>query len=137
VPDSAVGNTTRARSRTVAAPGRNRSDSVGLVSYFGLGSNGVEAKMQSWEDNKRDLMEKGGRDEKSDGVLERTEEEAEEDVHHDDEVVEHLDVIGMFSGRGEQDIRSYISLRRSRNLRHLPSAELRQLRHDPLLSGTV
>lgn len=99
VSDLAAGPT-RARSRTVGGPlpngGRNRSDSVGLRSYFGLGSNGVEAKMQSWEDSKRDL-EKGGEGEgkeSSGGRVLTTMEEAEEDVHHDDEVVEHLDVIG-------------------------------------------
>lgn len=61
-----------------------------------MGSNGVEAKMQSWEDSKRDL-EKGGEGEgkeSSGGRVLTTMEEAEEDVHHDDEVVEHLDVIG-------------------------------------------
>lgn len=90
----------RARSRTVGGPlpngGRNRSDSVGLISYFGLGSNGVEAKMQLWEDNRRDLEKGGDREgkEMSKNRVLTTTEEADEDVHHDDEVVEHLDVIG-------------------------------------------
>lgn len=132
---------TRARSRTVAgAAPRNRSDSVGLISFFGLGSNGVEAKMQSWEDTKRDLMEKGGREEKSAGgdgrVLETTEEDAEEDVHHDDEVVEHLDVIGT-SPYGVSECTLILSLRRSRDLRRLASAKLCQLGHDSLLSRAV
>lgn len=92
--------TTRGRSRTVGAPGsghaRGRSDSVGLMSYFGLG-NGMEEKLQSREDERRDL-EKGVRagEYKADRTLSTTEEagEEEEAEHHEDEVVEHLDVIG-------------------------------------------
>lgn len=90
----------RARSRTVGGPlpvsGRGRSDSVGLMSYFGLGSNGVEAKMQSWEESRRDLekgVDSGGRESAVNRPLTPTAEAVEEE-HHEDEVVEHLDCIG-------------------------------------------
>ena len=97
---SGTGVSGRARARTVgvAGSGRGRADSVGLMSYFGLG-NGVEAKMQSREDERRDV-EKGVRGTKDGytggaGGLGSTEEvEEEEKQHHEDEVVEHLDVIG-------------------------------------------
>ncbi|KAJ9110250.1 hypothetical protein QFC19_001653 [Naganishia cerealis] len=70
----------------------------GLMSYFGLG-DGVEAKLQSWEDTRRDLekgLPYGGKAVRAVGELTPTSEaseEAWEDEQHDDEVVEHLDVI--------------------------------------------
>ncbi|KAJ9098261.1 hypothetical protein QFC21_004590 [Naganishia friedmannii] len=92
----------RARARTVAGTQvtatRGRAGSVGLMSYFGLtGDDGVEAKMQSWEDSRRDMMEKGVSP-LGVGVLTPPQETGEEGSldegeGHDDEVVEHLDVI--------------------------------------------
>lgn len=97
---SGTGAGGRARARAVGAAGlgRGRADSVGLMSYFGLG-DGVEAKMQSREEERRDV-EKGvrgtgvGYDGGGGGLGTTEEAEEEEQEHHEDEVVEHLDVIG-------------------------------------------
>lgn len=110
---SAAGpSTTRTRAKTVGGPapvlGRNRAGSVGLMSYFGIG-NGIEETMQSREDEKRDLEkgDRGGGQEYS--RMEEPLEEAEEE-HHEDEVVEHLDVIGERSL--QEDLLSQDSLSR-------------------------